>query len=168
MANKEVQFTLSDAVDEVLGTLTGLDLSYVPEMDRFQAITRSLNKALRLVALEHEWSFYASTEDVGTTEVGMREVEISPSLRPRITGDDSIKLVNDEGHICEWAFYLSRDALSKYQHRRGLWVSITRTMLTFSRPLVEGEHGLHIVVPCMREPGCSGCPRTRSRCRPES
>ena len=36
MANRDVQMTLKDAVAEVLNFLTGLDLEYDPDQDRFQ------------------------------------------------------------------------------------------------------------------------------------
>lgn len=54
MQNAEVQMTLDEAVAEVLGQLTGLDLEYDPRLDRYRAITRQLNRATRANALEHE------------------------------------------------------------------------------------------------------------------
>ena len=75
MTNPETAMTLDQAVAEVFGILTGLDLEYEPEQDRYQAIVRQINRALRGNALEHEWSWYSSTETVGTTYVGMREVD---------------------------------------------------------------------------------------------
>jgi len=38
--SNEVRLTLDEAVAEVLGLLTGLDLTYEPELDRYRAITR--------------------------------------------------------------------------------------------------------------------------------
>ena len=39
MTNKELSFTLEDGVAEVLNTLTGLELQYQPDLDRFRSIT---------------------------------------------------------------------------------------------------------------------------------
>ena len=152
MANRDTQMTLNDAVADVLLTLTGLDLEYDPSLDRYQAITRTLNRALRFVALEHEWGYYASTEEVGTASAGLENVELNSKLRPRIINDDAVRLVDDDGHPRVWAYFLPRESLHKYAGRRGLWVSTTRTALTFSRPLTDGEAGLRIHVPVMREP----------------
>ena len=88
MASKEVQLTLSEAVDEVQSTLTGLDVQYNPAFDRFKSVTRFLNRALRAVALEKDWSWYASTEEVGTVVADLQSVDLNPSLRPRIISDD--------------------------------------------------------------------------------
>ena len=73
MSNPEVQQTLDEAVAEVLGLLTGLDLSYAPELDRYRAITRQLNRALRTNALEQEWSYYSFTLSLGQASEGERE-----------------------------------------------------------------------------------------------
>ena len=152
MANRDTQMTLNDAVADVLLTLTGLDLEYDPSLDRYQAITRTLNRALRFIALEHEWGYYASTEEVGTVSAGLENVELNSKLRPRIINDDAVRLVDDDGNPRVWAYFLPRESLHKYAGRRGLWVSTTRTALTFSRPLTDGEAGLRIHVPVMREP----------------
>lgn len=152
MANKEVLFTLRDAVAEVLGTLTGLELEYDPNLDRFQAATRALNRALRAVALEKEWSVYAATEELGLATTGMTEIDMNSSLRPRIVNDDCVRLVDDNGNVQRWAYFLPRDALHKYRYRNDLHVAVTRTTLSFSRPLSLAENGLHIMVPTMREP----------------
>ena len=45
--NPEVSMTLDEAVAEVLGLLTGLDLEYRPEHDRYQTVTRAINAALK-------------------------------------------------------------------------------------------------------------------------
>lgn len=150
--NADLQMTLDEAVAEVLGLLTGLDLQYAPELDRYQAITRTLNRALRACALEHEWSWYASTESVGSAEPGMQTVTLRPSVRPRMVNDDAVRLVDEHGQARVWAYFLPRDAIHKYGNRRGLWCAVTRDTLTFSRPFHHGEHGLDIRVPVMREP----------------
>ncbi len=152
MANKDTLLTLQEAVSEVLGTLTGLDLQYDPSLDRFQSITRALNRALRAVALEHEWSYYSSTEEAGVSVAGVQDLEISSSLRPRIINDDCIRLVTTDDTTVVWAYFLPRDALHKYAARAGLWASVTRTTIRFSRPFTTGEAGLRIMVPVMREP----------------
>lgn len=151
MANQDVQLTLDESVAEVLGILTGLDLSYDPRQDRYIAITRALNRALRANALEHEWSYYASLETVGTAQAGLRQLHMRNSLRPRIINDDAVQLVAGDRTVV-WAYFLPRDALSKYAARDGLWAAHTRNLLEFSRPLHQGEAGLTIKVPVMREP----------------
>lgn len=152
MANKDVQMTLREAVDEVMTLLTGLDLSYDPSQDRFHAVTRCLNRALRQTALEHEWSYYSTTEDIGTVVTGQQSVDLTSRQRLRIVADDSIRLVNEAGTPMVWAYFLPRDALHKYAGRAGLWASITRSTITFSRPFNLWEAGLRILVPVMREP----------------
>ena len=152
MANSDVSLTLKEAVAEVLQSLTGMDLEYAPELDRFQAITRTLNRALRAVALEHEWAFYASVEEAGNAVAGTSEVELNSKLRPRIVNDDAVRLVDSEGRVVRWAYFLPRDALHKYGSWTDLRVAVTRTTLTFSRPFTTGEAGLRIQVPVMREP----------------
>ena len=152
MANREVQLTLEEAVAEVIQSMTGLDLEYDPGLERFRSITRALNRALRFVAYEHEWSYYSSIETVGTAAEGQRIVDIPSKFRPRQTSDDAVRLVDSEGHTWKWAYFLPRDALSKYENRRGLWVSAARSQLMFSRPLWSGEAGMSIVSPVMREP----------------
>jgi hypothetical protein len=144
--------TLDDAVAEVLGLLTGLDLEYAPELDRYQSITRQLNRALRANALEKEWSYYSDFETVGQSSEGLREVMLTSSVRPRVINDDAVRLVNSDGDTVRWAYYLPRDAIHKYPKRGGLWVSYTRNILTFSRPLRLAEAGYDIQVPVMREP----------------
>jgi hypothetical protein len=148
--------TLEEAVEEVLGALTGMDLQYLPEMDRFQALTRALNKATRLNALEKEWSYYSGEHNVGTTVAGDRVFTMSSTVRPRMIGDDSARLVSvdEDGHehTVRWAYYLPRDALSKYEYRTGLWCSVVRNTLTFSRPLWESEGDLDVLIVGMREP----------------
>lgn len=152
MTNPEVSMTLDECVNEVLGILTGLELRYDPKQDRYRAITRHLNRALRANATEREWAFYASYEDAGTTASGLQDVPLRGSLRPRIIGTDSVRLCDDEMRPLVWAYFLQRDAIENYPSRRGLWVSITGQNLHFSRPFYTGEHGLHIMVPVMREP----------------
>jgi hypothetical protein len=150
--NPELTFSLDDAVGDVLTTLTGLSLTYEPELDRYITVTRQLNRALRSNALEHEWSYYSSTMSAGTSVEGDTEIWLPADLRPRVTGDDAVRLVDEHGHVARWAFVLPRDALSKYWARSGLWCAVTRNAVTFSRPLWNSEADLDIQVPVMREP----------------
>lgn len=152
MGNTEVQMTLDECVEEVLGQLIGLELRYVPNMDRYRVVTRCLNRALRQNATEREWSYYSSHEEVGVAYAGVQDVELRSSVRPRIIGDDSVRLVDANGRAVVWASFLPRESIGKYGSRRGLWVSSTRTSLHFSRPFFQGEQGLRIEVPVMREP----------------
>lgn len=164
MSNTEVRLTLDDAVAEVLGQLTGLDLTYEPEQDRYRSITRQLNRALRANALEQEWSYYASTLPIGTVQAGEHSMWLQGSVRPRIIDDDAVRLIDDEGRVVRWAYFLPRDSLHKYQdraHERGnLWCSVTKQELTFSRPFYETEAGLEVHVPVMREPKMFRLPPT--------
>ena len=152
MANSDVAMTLRQAVDEVMGLLTGLDVQYDPNLDRFNVVVRCLNRALRAVALEHEWSYFSSTEEAGVAVQGQSDVELPPRLRPRIVNDDAVRLVNANGATLRWAYILPRDAVHKYRARSGLWCSVTRTTITFSRPFNQYEAGLRVMVPVMREP----------------
>jgi hypothetical protein len=149
--NIELRLTLDDAVAEVLGMLTGLDLTYEAEYDRYRAITRQLNRALRANALEAEWSFYASTLEIGTAATGMRELQLPTNVRPRVIADDAVRLLKD-GRTMQWAYFLPRSSLSKYEWQDGLWCAFTRQSLLFSRPLTAVEDGLIIQIPVMREP----------------
>lgn len=150
--NPETLLSLDDSVAEVLGLLTGLDLHYQPELDRYRSVTRQLNRALRSNSLEKEWSYYASTESVGEVRPGEQEIILRSTLRPRIINDDAVRLCTDTGRPVVWAYFLPRDALHKYASRRGLWCAATRNTLSFSRPFFTGEAGLDIQVPVMREP----------------
>jgi hypothetical protein len=151
--NPDVAVTLDEAVQEVLSTLTGLDISYRPELDRYRAMTRHLNKALRLTALDAEWSYFSSVETVGVASLGDTEVRMRSTIRPRIINDDAVRFVDDKGTPRVWAYFLPRDSLHKYNGRRqGLWCAHTRSSLQFSRPLGYAEEGLEIQVPVMREP----------------
>lgn len=152
MPNPDTQLSLDEAIAEVLGLLTGLDLQYAPELDRYNAIARQLNRAMRSVALEKEWSWYSSVESVGPAVAGQKEVIMRATIRPRMISDDAVRLVDDEGNAVEWAYFLPRDAIHKYPVRGGLWCSVTRNTLTFSRPFTEVEDGYDIQVPVMREP----------------
>jgi hypothetical protein len=159
--NIEIQMDLDEAIAEVLNMLTGLDLSYLPEQDRYRTITRQLNRALRANALEQEWGYYSSELEVGTAKAGERSVIVPTNLRPRIINDDAVRLKDKEtGDIVSWAYFLPRDALSKYEFMNGLWCAITRQTLTFSRPFVMGENGLGIFIPAMREPRMFRLPET--------
>lgn len=150
--NEELTLTLDEAVEEVLGQLTGLELVYEPELDRYRAITRALNKALRLNALEKEWSYYASTAEIGTAVAGQSSVLLTSSMRPRMINDDAVRLVDSNDVVRMWAYFLPRDALHKYLSRRGLWCSVIRNQIDFSRPFNLLEDGLSIHAPIMREP----------------
>lgn len=149
--NPEVLMTLDDAVAEVLGMLTGLDLSYQPELDRYRAITRQLNRALRANALENEWTCYASTASAGSASVGDDRILLPSSMRPRVINDDAVRLLHDDV-VVTWAYFLPLDSLHKYRSQPGLWCSIERQTLYFSRPFLEEEDGFDIHVPVMREP----------------
>lgn len=152
MPNAEVQMTLDEAVEEVLGFLTGLELSYEPELDRYRAVTRALNRALRSNALEREWSWYADVESLGPVQEGEREFLIRSSVRPRIIGDDAVRLLDENGRPVRWAYFLPRDALHKYDDKLGLRAAVVRDRLVLSRPIWESEAGLELVLPVMREP----------------
>lgn len=152
--NPELSFTLDDAVTEVLGLLTGLDLAYDPQYDRYRAVTRAINRALKAVALEHEWSYFSSVSDVGAVTEGMVGADLPATLRPRMTADDACRLVDttDDDAIMVWAYFLPRDAIHKYAHRNGLWVAVRRNELIFSRAITAAEEGYHLQVPVQREP----------------
>lgn len=152
MSNPDTALTLDQGVAEVLQILTGLDLQYEPGQERYQSVARSINRAQRSVALEREWSWYADVESVGPAVAGEREVVLREAIRPRMIGDDQVRLVNASGDAVEWAAFLPRDALHKYPHRGGLWCAITRNTLTFSREFRSYEAGYDIQVPVMREP----------------
>ena len=147
-----VQLSLQESVNKVHNILTGLDLQYDERMDIFHATVRQINRSLRQVALEDEWAWYAQDVDAGTTTLGMTEVELTSSYRPRIQQDDAVRLVNAEGITVFWAYYLPRDSLNKQMYRPELRVSSTRNLIQFSRPLQQFESGLSVVVPAMREP----------------
>lgn len=160
MTNKELSFTLEDGVAEVLNTLTGLELQYQPDLDRFRSITLALNRALRTVALEHEWSYFSSTEIIGIVSAGVSVLDVPPSWRFRVVGDDAIRLEDSQGRVASWVYFLPRDALHKYQHREGRWAAATRNRLFFSRPFTAEEVGLRIFAPIMREPKMFRLPRS--------
>lgn len=151
--NPEVTLTLDEAVVEVLGLLTGMDLTYAPELDRYRAVTRALNRALRANALEKEWGYYSDTISAGTATTGATTATLQTTSRPRIINDDAVRLVDNENRIHTWAYFLPRDSLHKYGDRSGgLWVSSRREQLLFSRPFYSSENGLDIQVPVQREP----------------
>jgi len=144
--------TLDECVEEVLGMLTGMELRYEPNLDRYRAVVRQINRALRANALEREWSYYSDIEEIGVAHAGVQDVTLRSTLRPRIIGDDAVRLCDENGAPRVWAYFLPRDAAEKYIARRGLWVSITRQSLHFTRPFQQHEEGLRIQVPVMREP----------------
>lgn len=157
--NPDVRMTQAEAVDEVLGILTGLDLAYDPSEDRFNAVTRAINRALRNNALEHEWSYYSDVEELGYAHYGHRTMPLRNTLRARLISDDALRLQDEDGNIKLWAYSLPRDSLSKYAYREGLWYSTTRSTVEFSRPFTRGEHGLKVMLPVMREPRTFPLPR---------
>jgi hypothetical protein len=145
--------TLDDAVQEVMGLLTGLDVNYDPQYDRYRTVARQLNRALRANALENEWSYYSDTYDAGLAILGDTDVLLSNKVRVRSIGDDSVRFVDETGHVIQWAYLLPRDSLHKYNGRyAGIWASITRNRLEFSRPISSELAGLTIQIPVMREP----------------
>jgi hypothetical protein len=146
------EMTLEDAVGEVLNHLTGFDLHYIAELDRFRSIARTLNRALRLVATEQEWGCYSAIEDMGELYDGQTEIRLRRSRRPRIILDDSVRLVDENDNIHMWAYFLPRESLHKYQGRTGLWVSSTENRIEFSRPIQGNLVGMRAFVPVMREP----------------
>ena len=150
--NRNGQMSFQEGVAEVLNQLTGLDLEYLPVYERFQSIGRFLNRALRQVATENEWSYFSDVQELGTAVAGEQELSIPSNVRPRITNDDSVRLNDSTGRTVRWAYFLPRDAIHKYAGRRGLWVASTRNTLTFSRPFFTAEDGLRIFVPVMRMP----------------
>lgn len=158
--SSEIAMTLEDAVAEVIGYLEGIDLQLVPEHDRFQSITRQINRALRSCALENEWSYYSDLEHVATISSSDQTITLRRAIRPRVTGDDAVQLCKP-GTLTPlvWAYFLPRDAIHKYNNRDGLKVSYTRQTLMFSRPFYERELGLDVYVPVMREPKQFRLPR---------
>ena len=152
MINPEVNKTLDECVAEVLAILTGQDLEYQPELDRYQVICRFLNMAVRRNALDHEWSYYSSVESIGKMPAGTQEIYLRPSIRPRLIGGDSLQLRNSHDQTILWAYSMARDEIAKYVHRRGLWYSPTRSTIYLSRALNSAEAELEIWVPVMREP----------------
>jgi hypothetical protein len=153
MVNEQLATTLDDAVAEVMGTLTGTDMQHVPELDRYQAVTRQLNKALRLNATELNWSYYSSVENMGVAHYGDRKLSLRAGVRPRVIRGDAIRLVDPQtGRPLVWAYFLPREDLHKYPVQAGLWAAVTNQDLEFSRPILQIEDGLEIHVPVMREP----------------
>lgn len=151
--NPELAFTLDEAVAEVLGILVGNDDTLIPESNRYYTIVRCLNRALRKVATEAEWSWYASLETVGAARTGVRTVALRASVRPRINIDDRVRLVRAEDEYpMVWASFLPREAIDKVPDRQQLWVAHQKSSLEFSRPFNGREDGLIIQVPVMREP----------------
>lgn len=166
MQNPELSMPLDEAVAEVLGLLTGLDLTYDPELDRYRSITRALNRALRYNALENEWSFYTSEMLAGRATACQSSIPLPPGLRPRIINDDAVRLVSKDGRPERWAYFLPRDALHKYNDRQGLWCSAVGNLLVFSRQFTDDEQDMEIVVPVMREPKMFRLPGTGTQVPP--
>jgi hypothetical protein len=63
-----------------------------------------------------------------------------------------VQQVDDHDHVVRWAYFLPRDALGKHEYRTGLWASVVRQELIFSRYPFDNEDGLDIRLPVMREP----------------
>lgn len=155
--NPDVSMTLEEAVRDVLSILTGQELNYDPDMDRFRAIVKHLNRALRSMALESEWSYYHTLVRIDLTgAVGDSTFTITTDYRFRVISDDAARIidVSDPEHevTVAWAYFLPRDALHKYRHRNGLWCSVTRNVLTLSRPLPDAADGMVLEIPVQREP----------------
>src|SRR6478752_7777776 len=160
MPNEQLATTLDDAVAEVWGLLNGTDLQLVPELDKYQAITRQLNRALRLNATELHWSYYSSVENMGTAHHGDRHLSLRAGVRPRVIRGDAVRLVDPRtGRPLQWAYFLPREELHKYPVQRGLWCAVTNQDLEFSRPILQVEEGLEIHVPVMREPNMFRLPK---------
>jgi hypothetical protein len=151
--NYETAMSLDEAVAEVLGLLTGLDLSYEPELDRYRSITRQINRGLRTNALDNEWSCYNTLADLGTALPGEFMVRVPSSLRVRVVNDDALLLVDPiDEEVRGWAYFLPRDALHKYRNREELRASFVGNTIHLSRPFGTAEAGYMIRVPAMREP----------------
>ena len=152
--NPDVTMTLEEAVLDVLAVLTGQTLNYDPDMDRFRAVTAALNRALRSNALEANWSFYHTLVRIPliTAMVGTSTFTITTDFRFRIISDDAMRILNVDDDPVAWAYFLPRDALHKYRNRGGLWCSVTRNVLTLSRPLPAAADGMTMEIPVMREP----------------
>jgi hypothetical protein len=154
--NPDVTMTLEEAVEDVLSILTGQELQYDPQMDRFRTITKHLNRALRSMALESEWSFYHSELRISLTGAGLDTTfDIASDFRFRVISDDAARLIDTYGNTVAWAYYLPRDALHKYRNRGGLWCSVVRNTLTLNRALGETAtelDGWFIEIPVQREP----------------
>lgn len=165
--NPNVERTLDDCVAEVLGLLTGLELGYVPAQDRYRSVTRALNRALRLNALETEWSYYSDLENIGPAIPGVQEYALRKTIRPRQKGDDAVVMKDEHGVTRVWAYFMTRDALHKYAHTGNLVCNVTRNSLMFSRPLGNSAAGLTIFVPVMREPRMFELPKPARNMDPE-
>ena len=154
--NPDVSMTLEEAVRDVLSILTGQELTYDPNLDRFRAITKHLNRALRSMALENEWSYYHTIERIPLDgREGDLDFDITTDYRFRIISDDAARVLNPDEHPVAWAYFLPRDALHKYRNSSGLWCSVIRNRLTLSRPLssVAGALDGHVLeLPLQREP----------------
>lgn len=154
--NPDVTMTLEEAVEDVLSILTGQELQYDPTMDRFRTITKHLNRALRSMALESEWSYYNTVITLPLAGAGLDLVfDIPTTFRFRVISDDAVRVVNADGDPVAWAYFLPRDALHKYRNRSGLWASVTRNVLELNRALAAAATDLddyHLELPVQREP----------------
>lgn len=150
--NPQVRMTLTEAVGEVLMILTGQTLDYDSQYDRFRAVTSSINRALRSNAMEQEWGYYSERLVIGEVRDGAQIYMIDADYRFRVNGDDAVRLVTAEGVPLMWAYFLPRDSLHKYRNRDGLWCSVVRNQLMFSKPLEATTPPLSIEIPVMREP----------------
>lgn len=154
--NPDVTMTLEEAVRDVLSILTGQELNYDPDMDRFRAITKHLNRALRSMALESEWSYYHTLERIDLAgSAGTTQFPITTSYRFRVISDDAARILDVTDGLdvpVAWAYFLPRDALHKYRNMDGLWCSVTRNVLTLSKPLPDCYPTHVLEVPLQREP----------------
>jgi len=155
--NPDVTMTLEEAVRDVLSILTGQDLEYDPNMDRFRAITKHLNRAMRSMALENEWSYYNTVERIDLTgKKGTSTFEITTDYRFRVISDDAARILDTTDGLdipVAWAYFLPRDALHKYRNMNGWWCSVTRNILTLNRPLSDCYDEHHVLeLPLQREP----------------
>ena len=149
----EIEMSLDDGVAEIIGYLEGIDLQLIPEQDRYQSIVRQINRALRAVALENEWSYYSDVENVATISSESNILNLRKAIRPRMIGDDAVLIINPRTtEVCTWAYFLPRDAIHKYDGRDGLKVAYARQQLIFSRKFYASEFGYEVHVPVMREP----------------
>lgn len=150
--SSQVTMTLDECVKEVLVVLTGQDLVYDSSFDRFRVITRHLNRALRNNSLEQEWSYYSERLRLGEVQGGETSFVVNADWRFRVKGDDAVRFLNGDGVPVYWAYFLPRNALHKYASRAGMWCSVTRNEVLFSRPLPEGWAGAAVELNVMREP----------------
>lgn len=146
------RLTLSETVDEVVNTLYGLSTRFEPDTDSWHGMALTLRRALKVVATERDWIYYHDTVQVGTVEPDCSVIVVPSRYRVRKTGDDAIRLLDSRGRPVVWAYIIPDDALHKYRALSGLWCSVVRQEIRFSRPFYKAEKGLRVIAPVMREP----------------